>query len=137
MDADALDFWLGTWACTWEGGHGTNTVTREFDGRVVQERFEAIEPEPFSGLSVSVHDGDTWRQTWVDSSGSYWAFVGEQEGDTVIFETPVQVDADQVFKRMVFSNITADGFDWRWEFSPDRTSWEPRWELRYRRLDAS
>jgi hypothetical protein len=54
MEANALDFWLGTWACTWEGGQGTNTITREFDGRVVQERFEAIEPEAFSGLSVSV-----------------------------------------------------------------------------------
>ena len=42
MDADALDFWLGTWACAWDGGHGTNTVTREFDGRVVQETPAAI-----------------------------------------------------------------------------------------------
>ena len=52
----------------------------------------------------------------------------------MIFGTRVPVDADHVFKRMVFSHIAEDGFDWRWEFSPDRATWEPRWELRYRRL---
>ena len=33
MDAMALDFWLGEWNCAWDGGHGTNSVTRELDVR--------------------------------------------------------------------------------------------------------
>ena len=74
---DGLGFWLGRWICTWDGGHGTNTVTLDMDGHVVTERFEALEPEPFSGLSVSVQGTDgLWRQTWVDSTGSYWHFEG-------------------------------------------------------------
>ncbi len=132
---DGLGFWLGRWICTWDGGHGTNTVTRDMDGHVIIERFEALEPEPFSGLSVSVQGTDgLWRQTWVDSTGSYWHFEGGPQDDgTFVFATPRPVDADQVYKRMVFSDIGADGFAWRWEFSDDGSQWEQRWVITYRR----
>src|SRR4051794_8995077 len=131
-----LDFWVGEWRATWGGGTGTNSVTRELGGRVVVERFEADGDEPFNGMSVSVDDPvtDIWRQTWVDSEGSYWAFVGGPQDDgSFVFGTPSPVDADQVFKRMVFSNIAERSFDWRWEFSADGTSWEQRWAIRYER----
>ena len=99
MAADDLDFWLGTWDCTWEGGNGRNTVTRELGDRVVVERFEAFGEDAFDGLSVSVPDPatDGWRQTWVDSTGSYWAFAGGRRTDgTFVFGTPDRVDADQL-----------------------------------------
>jgi hypothetical protein len=132
----ALDFWLGHWRATWDGGSGTNTVTRELGDRVIVERFEASGDESFSGLSVSVDDPSTgqWQQTWVDSSGSYWAFVGgPQEDGSFVFATPGPVDADQVYKRMVFSDIRDDAFEWRWEFSPDGAVWAPRWAIHYDR----
>jgi hypothetical protein len=87
-------------------------------------------------MSVSVPDPDGvgWRQTWVDSSGSYWAFVGGRQPDgTFVFATPEPVDAERLYKRMVFSDITADGFAWRWEASPDGTVWQQRWAITYRR----
>jgi hypothetical protein len=131
----ALDFWIGSWTCTWDGGHGTNSVTRELDGHVITERFEALEPDPFRGLSVSVLGADgIWRQTWVDSDGSYWHFEGgPQEDGTFVFATPGRVDAEHVFKRLVFSEIRPDGFAWRWEFSDDGSTWEQRWAITYRR----
>ena len=52
----ALDFWLGDWQATWDGGSGRNQVTREVGGQVIVERFEAAGDEPFSGISVSVAD---------------------------------------------------------------------------------
>jgi len=136
MADDDLSFWLGTWDCTWEGGHGTNDLTRELDGRVVVERFESVAPDRFTGLSVSVpdRDGDGWRQTWVDSTGNYWHFVGGAQPDgSFLFATPEPVDAEHLFKRMVFSDITADAFQWRWEASADGRRWEQRWAIEYRR----
>jgi hypothetical protein len=132
---EGLEFWIGRWDAAWEGGHGTNTVTVEMDGHVVTERFEAIEPDPFTGLSLSVLGQDgVWRQTWVDSTGSYWHFEGGPQHDgTFIFATPMRVDADERYKRMVFFDVRADGFSWRWEFSDDLVTWEPRWEIGYRR----
>jgi hypothetical protein len=135
MDAAALDFWVGEWTCSWDGGHGDNSVTRELEDRVVVERFHAVAPGDFRGMSVSVFDrADRWRQTWVDSTGNYWHLDGDHLGDgSVVFATPGPVDAEQLFKRMVFSNVAADGFDWRWEASPDGDAWRERWAIRYER----
>lgn len=135
MEPDALDFWLGTWIATWEGGGGTNAVTRELADAVVVERFEAASPEPWSGMSVSAYEAasERWRQTWVDSNGSYWHFVGAQTDESTIFATPEPVDADRTFKRMVFSDVADDAFHWRWESSADGLTWSERWAIDYRR----
>jgi hypothetical protein len=111
-------------------------VTRELDDQVVVERFAAREPERFAGTSLSVQDRRTgeWRQTWVDSTGSYWAFVGGPRDDgTFVLGTAEPVDEEQVYKRMVFSDIAADTFSWRWESSADGETWDLRWAISYRR----
>ncbi len=133
---NALDFWFGEWDCKFEGGRATNLITREYGGHVVVERFQTIEDEPFDGFSVSVYTPATnaWRQTWVDSAGNYWAFVGAELPDGAFeFRTPTPVDAEEKVKRMVFWNIEPDAFDWRWEFSADGTTWERKWEIHYHR----
>jgi hypothetical protein len=134
----ALDFWLGTWDCTWEGGRGENRITRELDGKVVVERFEALEPERWSGLSVSVHDERRgWRQTWVDSTGNYWAFHGDLHPEGFVFAVSELEDGREVEKRMVFSEIGDDSFTWRWERSDDRgATWEVLWTIAYRRRSS-
>jgi hypothetical protein len=135
VDAHSFDFWLGEWDCAWEGGHGTNAITRELDGRVVVERFEAREPEAFRGMSLSVFDDEVgWRQTWADSNGGYWHLVGSMLPDgSPSFTTPGRVDAERVYKRMVFFDTEPDRFRWRWECSPDGQRWQERWAIRYTR----
>lgn len=132
---DALDFWLGEWACSWDGGHGRNRVTRELDGRVVVERFESEAPERWSGMSVNVHDDRRgWRQTWVDSTGNYWAFEGAPHPEGFAFSTTEHEDGRDVEKRMVFSDIGPDAFSWRWERSGDGgRTWEVLWTIDYGR----
>jgi len=135
MDAHSLDFWLGEWDCSWDGGHGVNSITREFDGRVVVERFEARGPKAFRGMSLSVFGEATgWRQTWADSNGSYWHLVGTTLADgSPVFATPERIDAERVYKRMVFSDVEHGRFRWRWESSPDGERWQERWAIDYRR----
>jgi len=132
---DALDFWLGEWSCSWEGGHGRNTITKELDGRVVVERFESIEPERWSGMSLSVHDARLgWRQTWVDSTGNYWAFHGEPHDGGFVFAVTEEERGRPVEKRMVFSDVTRECFSWRWERSEDDgRTWTELWTIVYRR----
>jgi hypothetical protein len=137
----ALDFWVGDWSCTWDGGHGRNRVAKEFDGHVVVERFESLAPERWFGMSVSVLDARAgrWRQTWVDSTGNYWALEEGRDRDDLTFEvdeTEVLEDGSRVGvrKRMVFSDIETDAFHWRWERSYDGgVSWELLWTIEYRR----
>jgi hypothetical protein len=131
----ALDFWVGDWTCVWDGGHGENRITKELGGRVVVERFESLEPERWSGLSLSVHDERCgWRQTWVDSTGSYWAFDGAPHPEGFAFAVTEVQDGIEVQKRMVFSSIEDDRFAWRWERSTDAgVSWELLWRIDYLR----
>jgi hypothetical protein len=131
-----LDFWVGDWDAVWDGGRGRNTVTRELGDRVYVERFQALGSEPFSGMSLSVQHAGTgeWRQTWADSEGSYWSFVGSVLADgSFVFATTGRVDEEQAFKRMVFSDITDEAFHWRWERSLDGDAWEQRWAIDYTR----
>jgi hypothetical protein len=142
LGPDAFDFWLGEWDCVFDGGHAVNSVTRSFGGKVIRENFVVAQPRPWTGTSVSVHNShDGWRQTWVDESGSYWAFVGEVVDGNPSFATPVPVDGTlenpALYKRMVFTDITADGFHWRWESSPDRAEWTVNWEIDYSRREPT
>ncbi len=134
LGPNSFDFWLGEWDCDFEGGHAVNTVTREYGGHVVVERFVVDTPRPFNGFSVSVFDAAAgWRQTWVDEGGSYWAFNGTLVDGDPSFATPVPVDADNVYKRMVFTGISDDSFHWRWESSADGSDWAINWEIAYSR----
>ena len=132
---DALDFWVGEWECTWEGGRGANRITKELDDHVVVERFESFEPERWSGLSVSVHDErHGWRQTWADSTGNYWAFHGGAHPEGFAFAVTEREDDRDVEKRMVFSDVAADRLTWRWERSTDGgRTWDVLWTIDYRR----
>ncbi|MDH3302313.1 MAG: hypothetical protein OES24_17580 [Acidimicrobiia bacterium] len=134
LGSDTFDFWLGEWDCAFEGGHAVNSVTRRFGGKVIQENFAVDQPRIWNGMSVSVFDESVgWRQTWVDESGSYWAFEGGLVDGHPSFGTPVPVDAEGVYKRMVFTDIGPDGFHWRWESSPDGGDWAVNWEIDYTR----
>jgi hypothetical protein len=137
-DPGSLDFWLGEWSCTWEGGHGRNRVTKEMDSRVVVERFESLAPERWSGMSVSVFDErHGWRQTWVDSTGNYWALEGSPHTEGFSFAVTDAEEDGPVGKRMVFLDIEPDAFRWRWERSrDDGASWEPLWTIDYRRAEG-
>lgn len=138
LGPDSFDFWLGQWDCDFEGGHAVNTVTREFEGNVVQEDFVVDTPRAWHGRSFSVYnENDGWRQTWIDESGNYWAFVGRLVDGHPSFATPAPIDGTAevaaLYKRMVFTDITSDAFHWRWESSSDGNKWTVNWEINYSR----
>lgn len=130
-----FDFWVGDWDCRWDGGHGSNHISKELGGRVLIERFEATVPEPFSGMSLTAFDGvsDTWRQIWADTAGNVWTFAGGLQEDRVVLTASDPKDPPNGLKRMIFLNIAADGLDWRWEGSADGRTWRLLWAIRYER----
>jgi hypothetical protein len=92
-------------------------------------------PQTWHGTSVSVFHPKLhiWQQTWVDQSGAYWHFVGQLVDGDPAFATPNPVDDPSLYKRMVFSDISADSFQWRWESSPDERTWTENWAISYTR----
>lgn len=140
VEARQFDFWLGEWDVTWEGGAGTNSVTRILDDAVIQERFTGFPAspgeQPLLGLSLSVYDAGLgkWRQTWVDNTGAYMDFVGGYADGKLTLATERMVDGRPIISRMVFYNIAADALDWDWERSGDcGQSWRLLWRIHYQR----
>jgi len=135
VSADAFDFWLGRWEVRWgEGARGTNEITKVMDGRVVLERFDGRPGTELVGMSVSVYDPDDglWRQTWVDSQGSYLQFQGNARDG--VMELRGEHGGEP--RRMVWGDIEDASLTWLWQRSGDGgSSWETLWELAYSRLE--
>ena len=133
----ALDFWLGDWTVTWPGGSGTNTISRILGGDVLQEVFEShSETGSLYGRRLSVRDvsDGRWRQTWVDSHGTYLDFVGVEVDGRISFQRATRVGDTEVLERMVWLDVSADGFRWEWQRSMDGgATWTVVWPLDYRR----
>jgi hypothetical protein len=138
-----LEFWVGEWDLTWpsakqgETDHGTNSIYRLLDSCVVQENFSGESAMHLRGMSVSIFDtrAGKWKQTWVDNEGGYLDFVGEfKDGQMILARDAVRPDGTKVVQRMVFKNIKANEFDWRWEASTDSgKTWQVQWPIHYKR----
>lgn len=135
--AGQFDFWLGSWDITSAGQPaGTNTITREYDGAVIMERFVGSAETGLNGMSVSVFNRNTgrWQQTWVDNKGAYLDFTGEFSDGKMILSRRTTLQDKDVVQRMVWFNITPDSFDWNWDRSEDDgKTWKTVWPLHYTR----
>jgi Protein of unknown function (DUF1579) len=141
-----LDFWIGDWNLThrarvardkdqWEEGTATNSVRAILGGCVIEEHFED-KAQGFQGQSASMYNPDKkiWQQTWVDNQNSYLVFTGGMENGRMILSTPAMIGDHPGVKRMVFSNIKPDSFDWDWENTIDGgKTWVTMWKIHYAR----
>jgi hypothetical protein len=132
-----FDFWLGEWGVAWgEDQHGTNRVVRILDGAVIQENFDGAPAIDFKGMSLSVYNPreKLWQQTWVDSQGNFWNFIGEFKDGQMVLGTDDVSDGKPVKLRMCFYNIQENELDWDWERSDDGgQTWQLRWRIHYTR----
>ena len=133
-----FNFWLGNWNLTWaDSGVGTNRVSTILDNHVIQEEFDAHPSGTLRGLSVSVYVPQIgkWKQTWVDSDGSYLDFVGEfADGKMELRRSATAADGRVISQRMVWYNIEPNELDWNWERSEDEgQTWQVQWHIHYRR----
>lgn len=144
-EARQFDFWVGEWNLSWEkgmlnpAGTGTNVIHALWHGCAIEENFSYPEGS-FFGKSFSVYNtrAQSWKQTWVDSSGSYLDFVGTFDGEKMVLSRDTtRPDGQSVKQRMVWYNIAPDKLDWNWERSLDGgKSWEILWTIHYVRKDT-
>ena len=139
--ARQFDFWLGEWDCSWDDGDrrhvATNSVYLDLGDKVVVENFDGRPSLDFQGLSFSVYDRNArcWKQTWVDSEGSYLDFAGGFENGVMELRRNGEVDGAPAIFRMRWENIERDSFDWSWQRSDDDgETWTSLWEIEYSRV---
>jgi hypothetical protein len=135
--ARQFDFWLGEWDCSWHADGlehvGTNSVYADLGGMVLVENFDGRPSLDFQGLSYSVYDraAQRWRQTWVDSEGTYLDFAGGFEDGAM----ELRRSAGDTLFRMRWENIEPNAFDWSYARSEDGgETWSPLWEIGYSRV---
>jgi hypothetical protein len=129
-----LDFWIGEWELTWDGGSTRNIIRPILGGRALLETFDGGPAVDLRGISVSAWDRlrGEWVQLWVDNTGNAFDLHGGLRGES--FELRTEPDADGLMRRMLFSDISADGLDWEWSRGAPESGWQPLWQVRYRRL---
>ncbi len=130
-----VDFWLGNWDLTWEGGTGTNSITRTHGGCVINEDFKSAN---LIGMSSSIYDINTktWRQIWMDNQNGYLNLKGHKEGDDFIFQTTPNPEEPEIQLRMVFSNIKQDSLNWSWQRTDSGgANWNDLWNISYTRAE--
>lgn len=139
-ELEKMDFWVGEWNLTWEGGKGSNRIEKTLDGKVIQENFEGLEGQyaGFKGTSISVFNPQTkmWHQAWADNNGGYINFISDMEGENRIFQTIPREgpNGQTIVSRMRFYDITGDSFTWDWERSTDGgETWSLNWRIFYER----
>jgi hypothetical protein len=132
--AGDFDFWVGAWECAWDGGRARNSVQKILGGRAVLESFDGSADADLRGISISAWDAahGCWAQTWADNHGNVFQLTGGLRADGVM-EILTAPGHDGSVRRMTFSGIEADGFDWEWAGSGDG-GFEPLWSLRYTRI---
>lgn len=74
-----FDFWVGDWNVKDPQGTqaGTNLITREFDGCVVQEHWVGARGMRGGSFNIYSAGTKTWHQSWVDSNGTLLLLEGE------------------------------------------------------------
>ncbi len=138
-----FDFWVGEWNVSWDEGdgkigNGTNSITKILDGMAIQEdfRIEDGQSKGFVGTSISILTNQrVWKQTWMDNTGTYYDFTGDVEKGRPVFKTERVVrGASEIIQKMVFNNISKDGFIWDWLGTRDGgKTWNLLWQISYKR----
>lgn len=120
-----FDFWVGNWDVKDPAGQviGTNRITREYDGCVLQEHWEARGAQKQIGSSFNTYSPAArhWHQTWVDSTGGFLLLDGGMAGKSMVLagEMPARRGTGTVRHRIAFTPNADGTVRQLWEISVD------------------
>ena len=136
----AFDFWIGTWAVTTAAGQpaGSNEITSIHGGAALREEWTSARGG--TGTSLNAWDAATgkWRQTWVDTSGTFLLLAGglDASGRMVMTgERPAQ-DGGTATHRIVWTPLADGRVTQVWTTSKDAgATWTTAADLVYTRRE--
>lgn len=134
-----FDFWIGRWNVTDHAtGHpaGTNDVTREYRGCVLQEHWSGTGGERGSSFNHYDAPRKVWHQSWVDDQGGLLLLDGGMKDGSMVLSgsRPARRGTGTVIDRITFTP-QADGSvrQW-WQVSRDGgKTWTTSFDGIYRR----
>ena len=131
-----FDFWVGDWNVLDPAGNvvGTNNITREYDGCVVQEHWEARGPQKQIGSSFNTYNPATrqWHQTWVDSTGGFLLLDGAFADGKMVLSGEMRNKRGLLKHRIAWTPQPDGRVRQFWETSADEgKTWKPAFDGLY------
>lgn len=131
-----FDFWVGDWDVFDPAGNrvGTNNITREYDGCVVQEHWEARGPQKQVGSSFNTYNPGTrqWHQTWVDSTGGFLLLDGAFADGRMVLSADMTNKRGRLKHRITWTPQPDGRVRQFWETSADDgKTWKPSFDGMY------
>jgi hypothetical protein len=135
-DHRAFDFWLGEWQVHAADGKlaGSNSITQEYGGCVVHERYTT--GRGYAGESLNVYDATRkrWHQTWVDSSGMLLLLEGGILDGKMVLEGRTVDAGGKSTRHRISWTPNADGSVRQWWQSTDgKGRWTTAFDGKYTR----
>ncbi len=114
-----FDFWLGDWEVKDPNANaaGTNLVTSEFGGCVLQEHWVGSQGGRGSSFNIFSSVDKKWHQAWVDDSGTFLNLIGGFQDGKMILVNDASVLTDRITWNLVDGN--KDRVRQFWEQSKD------------------
>lgn len=138
-----FDFWIGDWDVVQTGKDvqvATSRIERLYSGCVIRENWMPVQGT--AGGSLNMFDGRDriWRQTWVDSGGSWVEFTGGMQGDAMVLTGAWRAGSGggkDNLTRMTFTRNADGSVRQLGEASIDQgKSWGPSFDFTYRPAKA-
>ena len=133
-----FDFWVGDWRVTDPQGRfaGTNDVTIEYGGCVVQEHWSGSGGDVGSSFNAYRAATKQWHQTWVDNSGLVLLLDGSYEnGVMTLSGSGLSMSGIQRLNRIRWTHIDDDHVRQLWDYSDDGgKSWSIAFDGLYTRV---
>lgn len=133
-NAQRFDFLKGRWNVTPAGDESKVSianVTSIFDGGALRVTLTDTTDGKVRNESTYYASKDDWRMVWMNPSGNSAVLKGGLVDDKMVM-TMVSADgAAYTTGRAVFSNISADGFDYHWQAQDEKGAWADTNHWRY------
>ena len=131
-----FDFWIGEWDVVTPSGKpaGRNSITREFGGCVLQERWQGAGGNEGGSFNIYSATSRTWHQTWVDSSGLLLTLTGSFKDNAMTMTGVGGGPKGTSLNRITWTALPDDQVRQKWETSADDgKTWTVVFEGLYRR----
>lgn len=117
-----FDFWVGNWRVTDPKGNlaGTNAVTLEYGGCVVQEHWVGTGGDVGSSFNAYRQSTKQWHQTWVDNQGVVLLLDGSLDnGVMTLTGSGISLSGAERLNRIRWTHIDDDHVRQLWDSSDD------------------
>lgn len=134
-----FDFWVGEWEVFPVGKPeqkvADSLIEKLYLGCAIRENWMPLKNTPGGSLNAYNSDEKLWRQTWLDSSGTFADFKGSWNGTAMVLQGVwPQPNAPKQITRMTYTPH-ADGSVQQTGHTSDDDgkTWQPSFDFMYRK----